>query len=273
MAGDGTLRLDAGDATVVIDPDRGGRLAALEIEGHPLLFSARSMALQWGAYPMVPWAGRVADGRFRFAGATHQLPRNVPPHSAHGTGFVSPWRVEANDDRRVDLSLELTEPWPLGGRVVQHIELEPGQLRLELSVEAGRSAMPAMVGWHPWFNRSLGRADGAAVEAKLRFEAESMYELDDRAIPTGRLVPPPPRPWDNCFTGVATGEADGPALIWPDLVELRLSSSCDHWVVYDRPGHAICVEPQSAAPDVFNRQPAVLDPGDRLEAWFQLEWR
>lgn len=273
MAGDETLRLDTGEATISVDPRRGGRLSALEVKGHSLLFSAASMALQWGAYPMVPWAGRVADGRFPFAGATHQLPRNLPPHSAHGTGFVSPWEVLSHQGSRIDLALELADPWPFGGRATQRIELEPDALRLELSVTAGDVAMPAMVGWHPWFNRFVGGQNGGAVEATLRFAPGAMYELDDRAIPTGRLVDPVPRPWDNCFTEVAEGPDDGPALIWPGVAELQLSSSCDHWVVYDHPDHAICVEPQSAAPDVFNRHPRVLEPGDRLDAWFRLGWR
>jgi aldose 1-epimerase len=273
MAHDETVRLEAGDVVVVVEPDQGGRLAALVVEGHPLVFSAASSALQWGAYPMVPWAGRVADGRFPFAGATHQLPTNLPPHAAHGTGFVSSWSVLDHTGDRIDLAMDLTEPWPFGGRVTQRIELKPDSLRLAMTVTAGEVAMPAMVGWHPWFNRFVGRPDGVAAEAELQFHPGSMYELDRRAIPTGRLVDPPPRPWDNCFTGVANGADDGPALIWPGVAELRLSSSCDHWVVYDRPGHAICVEPQSAAPDVFNRDPTVLDPGDRLEAWFSLTWR
>lgn len=268
LEGDETVGLRAGPAEVQIDPGRGGRLSALRIDGHPLLFSARSMALQWGSYPMVPWAGRVADGRFHFAGQLHELPTNLPPHSAHGVGFTSSWVVVDQSRSTVQLELELAKPWPFGGQVVQRFELGPESLLIELSVNAGEVAMPMMAGWHPWFNRFIGGRDGSPVEAELRFGATSMYELDDRAIPTGRLVPPPAGPWDNCFTGV---EQD-PVLSWPGLVELRLSSSCDHWVVYDQPGHAVCVEPQSDAPDAFNRSPTVLAAGDRLDAWFRLDW-
>jgi len=271
MTGDDRLHLNRGRASVEIDPGRGGRLAALVVDGHPLLFSARSVALQWGSYPMVPWAGRVADGRFSFAGATVELPKNLPPHAAHGVGFTSPWAVVDRGSSEVELTTDLGSPWPFGGQVSQRFRLDEGGLTIELTVTAGDGAMPVMVGWHPWFNRHLGTegANRSPVEVELGFAARSMYELDDRAIPTGRLVAPQPRPWDNCFTGVD----EDPLLTWPGLLELRLSSSCDHWVVYDQPGHAICVEPQSAAPDAFNREPAVVAAGDRLEAWFRLGWR
>ena len=257
------MSLAAGSAEAEIDLDRGGRLASLRVSGRPLLFSGASSALQWGSYPMVPWAGRVADGRFPFAGRLHRLPRNLPPHAAHGVGFTSPWA--RLDDRRIGLRLD--EPWPFGGLVEQRFDLDEGSLRITMTVEAEQS-MPLMLGWHPWFNRFIGGPDGRPIGAELRFSAGAMYELDERAIPTGRLVPPPPGPWDNCFTSLE----EDPTLCWPGLVRLRLSSSCDHWVVYDRPGHALCVEPQSGAPDEFNRDPSVLAGGQRREAWFQLDW-
>lgn len=257
------LRLSSGPAEAEVDVEQGGRVAALSIRNRPLLCSFESGSLQWGTYPMVPWAGRVADGRFDFAGRTHHLPLNLPPHAAHGSACTSAWEVA--DERTI--RLDLAPPWPFGGRVEQTFDLTDDHLTMTLSVEADQ-AMPVMVGWHPWFHRFLGGPDGRPVEAVLAFEAESMYELDARMIPTGRLISPPPGPWDNCFTGVRAG----PSVTWPGLVRLRLSSSCDHWVVFTRPGHALCVEPQSGAPDEFNRRAPVLAAGERLEAWFRLDW-
>ncbi|MEM9562526.1 MAG: aldose epimerase [Actinomycetota bacterium] len=272
------LSLESGPASTIVDTKAGGRLSALLVDDLPLLFTAPSVSVQWGSYPMVPWAGRVADGRFGFAGATHQLPLNMAPHAIHGVGFTSPWTVvdeatgSAGRARVATIALDLPEPWPFGGRAVQRFELTGEALTIELAVTA-EVDMPVMLGWHPWFNRHLGMADGSTVEAELTFLARSMYELDDRAIPTGRLVEPTPRPWDNCFTDVE----QGPVLRWPGLVDLTLTSSCDHWVVFDRPGHAVCVEPQSAAPDVFNRAPEAGGPptlagGETARAWFRLAW-
>ncbi len=256
------MQLSAGPAEVVIDLTNGGRLASLRLDGLPLVFTGGSSPLQWGSYPMVPWAGRVADGRFAFRGQDHQLALNMAPHAIHGVGFTNTWRqLDAET-----IGLDLTPLWPFGGWVEQRFDLDSTSLRLTMTVRADRD-MPVILGWHPWFNRFLGR-DGSPIEVELSFEASSMYELDDRAIPTGRLIPPCPGPWDHCFTGVT----QEPRLRWPGLVELQLQSSCQHWVVFDQPRHALCVEPQTAAPDEFNREPTVVAAGQQLDAWFLLTW-
>jgi aldose 1-epimerase len=33
---------------------------------------------------------------------------------------------------------------------------------------------------------------------------------------------------------------------------LTIDSDCSHWVVYNEPDHAVCVEPQSGPPDAVN---------------------
>ena len=264
-----TFRLVSGNGAVVVDAARGGRLASLTVGGHELLVTEggrgrrrRSDAL--GLVPDGAVAGRVRDGRFGFGGRSHQLPRNLPPHSAHGIGLTSAW--QRIDDRTI--GLELGPPWPFGGLATQRFDLEPGGLTITMTVEADLD-MPIMVGWHPWFVRRLpDPGGGEPVEAELRFGPGPMYELDATAIPTGRLVPAPPGPWDNCFTALQRP----PSIRWPGLLDLTLTSSCDHWVVYTEPAHALCVEPQSDAPDAFNRAPTVIAAGDRLEAWFRLGW-
>lgn len=250
---------------MVVSPDHGGRLASLTVGGHELLITdAGDGAMQWGSYPMVPWAGRVRNGRFHFAGRDVELPQNLPPHSAHGVGFTSTWTVV--DDRTIHCPL--APPWPFGGTATQRFDLDPAGLTTTLTVTAAE-AMPVMVGWHPWFPKTLTGDDDVDVAAHLTFGPAMMYELDDVAIPTGQLVDQPEGPWDNCFTNVP----GNPCISWPGVLEIELSSSCDHWVVYDQPAHALCVEPQSAAPDVFNRQPLVLNAGEELSAWYRIAWR
>jgi aldose 1-epimerase len=95
-----------------------------------------------------------------------------------------------------------------------------------------------------------------------------MYLRDDEGIPTGELVAPPPRPWDDCFVRpLAT-----PELRYPGLT-VRVESDCDHWVVYDQPSHATCVEPQSGPPDAVNLGLAtVLEPGEFLQRSMTVSW-
>lgn len=257
------LRLEGGGSSVVVDAHNGGRLASLQVEGYELLVIEAALGgLQWGSYPMVPWAGRVREGIFEFGGITYELPRNLPPHSAHGIGFTSAWSIV---DAQT-LACDLRSPWPLGGRATQRFELSDTELLITMTVEADQD-MPVMIGWHPWFARYLG--DGPEpVEAVLSFGQPAMYELDDAGIPTGTLVAMPPGPWDNCFLS----PEENPRITWPGAVELELSSSCDHWVVYTEPDHALCVEPQTDAPDVFNRSPTVLRAGASTSEWFRLRW-
>ncbi|MEZ5407163.1 MAG: hypothetical protein R2761_04000 [Acidimicrobiales bacterium] len=262
--------------------------------------------IAWGLYPMAPWAGRIRHGRFSSGGVEHRLPLTLPPHAIHGTAYTSAdWRVAGGGTRSADgltasadgltasadglsagadglsagadglsartveIAVELGDPWPWPARVEQRIGLGPDRLRLELTLAnhapPGSAPMPASIGWHPWFRRRV-----AGAEAQLRFPAASMFELDPDGIPTGRLVPPPPGPWDDCFTDLA----GPPVIAWPGVAELTLTSSCRCWVVYDRPAHALCVEPQTDAPDAVNRLPRCeLAAGETLTAWFEIRWR
>ena len=58
------MELKAGRAHIRLDPAHGGRLASLQIDGREVLVTESDDPRGWGAYPMVPWAGRVRSGRF-----------------------------------------------------------------------------------------------------------------------------------------------------------------------------------------------------------------
>lgn len=251
--------LESERARVTVDPVAGGRVASCVVDGHEILVDRDAEALAWGAYPMVPFAGRIDAGRFRFAGRDIELPQTLGGHAIHGYGYASQW--ERLDDEATApgvtspvVGFEFASPWPFEGSARQVFRLDDRSLTCVLEVRS-RDDQPVSVGWHPWFRRTL--TDGSELE--LAVEPERMYELD-AMIPTGRLVPPTPRPWDNCFVELARD----PLLRWGSTLAVTISSSCNHWVVYDEPDHAICVEPQSAAPDEVNRDPLVVVAGDRL---------
>jgi aldose 1-epimerase len=258
------MRLDSTTASATFSLTRGGRLASLIVHGSEVLITAGDdEVFGWGSFPLVPYAGRVADGAFSFRNTAYRLPVTMAPHAIHGVALRQAWTQTSS----TEITTQLGPPWPLGGSATQRATLDDNALELALTVTAGDQAMPAMVGWHPWFRRRLLR--DASVAAQLRFSAEQMYELDDTLIPTGRLIEPPPGPWDNCFTGMSQPLT----LTWPAAVELSLTSSCDHWVIFDQREYAICVEPQSDAPDVFNRHPTVLEPGQSLTETFRIAWK
>jgi aldose 1-epimerase len=228
-------------------------VAADDVGGAPML---------WGCYPMVPWAGRVRDGRFRFAGGEHRLPLDAPPHAIHGTGYRRPWAVTGPGA----LGLDLDEDWPFGGRAEVMATLEDTALHLDLTVTAGATAMPAVIGWHPCLRRHLDR--GAGAEAAVT--ATAMWERDRSGIPTGELVPVPPGPWDDAFAGVT----EPLRVSWPGALDLTLtaSSSASTWVVYDQDPRMVCLEPQTAPPDAFNREAPALAPGESRRLRLTLAW-
>lgn len=240
---------------VVIDPERGGRLAELWLWGANLLVPATADSLTWGCYPMVPYAGRVRHGQLTFEDRTHQLPVTLGAHAIHGFGFVSPWTVRSRTDTTVDLVFHLGDPWPWEAEVRQRITLTERAVELEMMVSA-KQRQPVCLGWHPWFVRELEGADPhARGTVDLDIDPVAMYELDDEAIPTGHLIEVPPGPWDNCFTGMTRAH-----LTWGEA-RLTLTSDASHWVVYTEPEHAVCVEPQTGPPNDVNTAPHVV--GDR----------
>lgn len=255
-------RLACGPLQVDIAADAGGRIARISRDGMDWLVGyddANAAMIAWGCYPMLPWAGRIRRGRFVFEGREYRLPINLQGHAIHGVGFGLPWQIRERQSHCIELSLELPRDgrWPFGGVAVQQIELTDDAVRCRLSLQAGDEAMPRPVlGWHPWFIKP----------DRLEFHPQAFYPRDDEGIAVPPTVAPPPGPWDDCFIN------HQPVLIHRQGRRLRLTSDCNHWVVYDQPAHATCVEPQTGPPDAFNLAPATLLPHASIDAWFAMEW-
>ncbi|MER5785059.1 aldose 1-epimerase [Streptomyces mobaraensis] len=256
--------LTAGKAAVTVDQENGCRLSSLRIDGTELL----RQGPKYGSFPMVPWCGRIAYGRFRNGGETHQMPLNhLPhPHALHGTGRDTAWRVSRAENSFAAFTYDLAAPWPYPGRVTQLVELAEDSLTLTMGVEAASDSFPAQAGWHPWFLRNLGT--GGDVE--LDFAPAWQEERGDDHLPTGRRIDPLPGPWDDCF-----GMPDGVAvtLTWPGALELKVTSRAEWVVVYDEQDEAVCVEPQSGPPNGLNTMPRLVTPIDPLEISTTWSWR
>jgi aldose 1-epimerase len=234
----------------VVDPDRGARLTSLVIDGHEVLAHSSDPTMRPeiadGCFPMVPWAGRVRDGRLTLDGTTYQLPQTDGANAMHGLGNGSAWERVAEGT----YELSIGAPWPAEGVASLTYELLDAGIRIELSWDDETEA-PCSIGLHPWFRRQLDV--GGALVASLA--PDLMVERGDDGLPTGRLVEPTPGPWDDCFR-----LATPPVLTWPGALELTLTSSAPWWVIYDQPADTICVEPQTAPPDAFDHP--TLQPDD-----------
>ncbi len=252
--------LRQGALEVALAPEAGGRLAQIRFAGVAWLLGHEEApaTIAWGCYPMVPWAGRVRAGRFDVDGRTYRLPRNFGAHAIHGVGFSRRWKVDTFGPSRATLSLALPRDgyWPFGGVARQSVTLGTDTLRVMLSVEADDAAMPAVLGWHPWFRKP----------ERVLFAPEAMYPRDDADMATLPPVPPGPGPWDDCFI------SHDDIVLEREHQRLHLRADTSHWVVYDGAPVATCVEPQTGPPDAFNLAPHVLAPGQRLDLTFDLAW-
>lgn len=276
------LHLEAAGVTASIDPSRGGRLASLRVGGRELLLGPAGpddTSIRWGCYLMAPWAGRLANGRFSWQGRTIQLPRTHGRHAIHGLVWGRPWRVEAAERATATLSCDLPlDEWPMGGIVRQAFTLSAGLLTQHATINAG-DAMPAALGWHPWFRRS--------GDVALRVPTAQIVETT-AMLPTGRYAPASgrldlrnrPRLGRRRIDAAYVGVEPPLELTWPDLT-LRLETA--PWlstVVVFTPSHAVCVEPESAAPNALALPPReaaaagirMLEPGAALEASFTIAW-
>ncbi|MFJ8507660.1 aldose 1-epimerase [Streptomyces avermitilis] len=255
------ITMTAGDAEVALLPGNGGRVRSLRVGGVELLRQGE----RYGCFPMVPWCGRIRDGKFRNGATLHQMPLNSPPHAIHGTARDGAWRVARSDKNEAVLTYDLVEPWPYPGRVTQVAALTEDSLTLTMSVETYESSFPAQIGWHPWFNRNLGQDD-----ARVDFTPAWQEERGADHLPTGNRIAPLPGPWDDCF-----GMPDGVhvTLSWPGQLELTVASREEWVVVYDEQPEAVCVEPQTGPPDGLNTRPRLVTPIEPLEATTTWTWR
>jgi galactose mutarotase-like enzyme len=272
------IELKAGPDRVVVDETTGGRLASLVAGGLERLVDRVDDPFMWGVYPMIPWAGRVADAVI--AEPHIQLRANKGPHAIHGVTYDLPWQVDRQATNAVELLCPLpTSRWPPGGMAAQRITLSHGRLELEIQVQANDHPMPVAVGWHPWFRRP------ARGDMTVYVESDAVLEVSKDLIPTGvvrsvtrklDLRGGPKlgrRRLDHTYVGVSE-----PAVVrWPDLeLTIELPHKASTFVVHT-PERGVCVEPQTAWPDPFVRpdQSGVvhLGPHDIFNAITRWTWR
>jgi aldose 1-epimerase len=258
---DEDITLTAGDAEVTVQPGNGGRIGGLRVGGTELLRQGE----RFGCFPMVPWCGRIRDGRFLDGAAVYQMPLNSPPHAIHGTARDGAWRTARRTADEAVITYDLVAPWPFPGRVTQVVALTEDALTLTMAVEAYDDSFPAQIGWHPWFNRNLGDAD-----VRLDFGPAWQEERGADHLPTGNRVDRGPGPWDDCF-GMPGGV--DVTLTWPGRLELKVTSPQEWVVVYDEQEAAVCVEPQTGPPNGLNTLPRLVTPIDPLEATTTWSWR
>ena len=275
------LAADGVEATVV--PGLGARLASLRIAGKERIVDGGAETLAWGCYPMAPWVGRLESARVPWQGRPVAVPADHGRHAIHGLVHSSPWAVTGSAPSAAGFAADLPASWPWAGRVEQQLAVSPSALSVTGVVEA-REAMPAALGWHPWW------AFDAADTVELTVPAARVLVTDGELIPTGETAEVAGRATD-LRSGARLGsrrldhtyvDLQGPiGFAWPDVsavMEPGPGMVAVHVFVTDQ---AVCLEPLTAWPNAHALAPrgvpdtglAVVTPGSPLRTGWRLRWR
>ncbi len=266
------LHLEAGDWKVALQPELGGTIAALTFQGRDVLRPTPAGAtnpLETACFPLVPYANRIADGRFVFAGESYGLPRNMDgqDHPLHGVGWLRGWDVQATDAGAAVLihTHEADANWPWSYRAEQHVSLDESGLHVSLSVQNTTDcAMPAGLGFHPYFP--------ADAETRLSFDAKSVWLADDAMLPTDRAGANQLADWSRGETVVRSTLIDNAYEGWSkdatiatrnDTITLS-GEGTPYLHVFTPPGLGFfCAEPVSDMPNALNlADPTILAPDE-----------
>ena len=275
------MRLTAHGWTLDLRPELGGSILALHHAGRAVLRPSAGDAahpLETACFPLVPYANRIAQGRFTHSGVAHQLPRNFGadhPHTLHGTGWLRAWEVaeQAGDSAmlRHDHAGDDHWPWPFAAE--QRFTLAPGTMIVDLSVRSlADRPVPAGLGLHPYFPRD--DATGLTFSADRAWLADA-GDLRTDAAPADRFGD-----WhegapvagdtliDNSYSGW-----DGVARIAQrdHLLHLAATGAPDCHLFRPPAGSFFCLEPVSHLPDAINREGmALLAPGAAMTLGLRL---
>lgn len=281
---------------LVVDPAQGVNVMAGYVKRGdqwlPFMPDAQGDAsdLKASSFVLVPYSNRIENGQFTFQGQHYQL-ENGARHASHGDVRGRPWEIEEQSATSITCSIDSRHfadsnwPWPFTASLIY--ALQENALHSELSVtNHGNSAMPAGLGWHPYYNRTLTR-EGEPVF--LNFGVQGVYpDANDNRIPSGPVQPIAPNQdfrnerellpenfIDACFYGYAGGGT----IAWPESnVRLHYSATanCGHLILYNPAKPYFAVEPVTNANNGVNLLAAgdptsglqVLDPGETLTATF-----
>ena len=213
------------------------------------------------------------------------LPLNRPPerHSIHGHGWQAGWRRSRYALTRPPLEYRhAAGAWPWAYRATQRFALSAASLTVALSLRnESDTAMPAGIGWHPYFLRT--------PRTTVTAEVEGIWLTDDEVMPTVLTAPRPGADptrgvmvdavaLDNCFVGwrrraVIERPESGVRLL------MTAETPLDCLVLYTPPDRPFfCAEPVSHVTDAFNLATVgradtgtqILEPGEALRATITL---
>jgi len=260
-----SITVSSADISVTIDLENGGRLSSVRWQDLELAVEKRTSPLSWGWYAMAPWAGRIGRGKLETPHGVEQLPTDVlPPHAIHGLLLDSKIHVGQVSANEAMVWCDLPAPYE-GARVEQRVVVGQSFLTWSLLYKNGDRPMPAWLGFHPWFRRTLTRGS----EVEVFNPASFMMTLDSEGLPNGRIQAVTTPPWDDVFGGLQ----GAPTLTWPGALKLTCQATDPWWVIYTMDPVGVCVEPQTAPPHAASLGLApILAAGEQIRLDYQFSF-
>ncbi|SFL85678.1 aldose epimerase family protein [Salibacterium qingdaonense] len=223
-------------------------------------------------------AGRIPYGRLQLGDEIHHLSLNEGDHHLHGgsTGFSHRfWNYEVKSDGgepSVSFTLQSVdgeEGYP--GRVevtVTYTLDREGNLTIEYEAIPERTTWISLTN-HAYFNLSGDKKRGLAAHT-LQAPVEFVFELDDKLIPTGTLVPAEGTPFD------VREETSLAEVLGADHPQIDTGGGgFDHFFVFDQDsGRSVYLEEEESGRTmkVDTTEPgAVIYTGNKLSSTLELE--
>lgn len=280
----GQTEIVAHDWYIKIDAARGGQIVECTWRDQEILAPGRfgfwPVDQHAGCFPLVPFSNRIHDAEFTFEGRKILLsePEFVMPHALHGMGWRRAWVIRESLPGSVEMVFGHHDgqwPWPF--HATQVVQADATSLTLSVSIlNTGHQRMPAGLGLHPYFPRT--------VDMRMRMAAEGYWRTapDNPSLPVAWCAMSPETDFgefrslkgmdlDNCFTGW-NGHL---TLDYPTnrlRISMHASSERGNLVIYyPGDGEVFCCEPVSHANNAINVEniPApqamdILAPGETL---------
>lgn len=268
------MELTSGLQRVQWDPDLGGRLVSWRVGDLELLPRRSDDPIEFGMYPMAPWAGRVRDNRISVEDLHRMglrgdepvaLPNNYPPWALHGTCFTAPVDSMVATDSTV-VSRQVIPQWPWPAELINTWTILENGIDVTMTVHSDVPS-PVLLGWHPWFPRELR---GASVQWSM---PSATVSVRSDSLPTEEWlnIEDTSGPYDDVFH-CPDNRVD---ITWPDVLTLSVTSSHPWFVIFDEQPNAICVEPQTQVPNAWRSPWSGESDISRLGAGVELttRWR
>jgi aldose 1-epimerase len=230
---------------------------------------------------LIPFPGRIGDGRYVFDGQFLKLECNDKegPNAIHGFVRNLPWHMQEAHSNKVTFEINLDDDtyagrgYPFSLAIGVMYDLGVSGLTCTFTVKnVGQQAAPVGVGFHPYFTVGTSLVD----EAEVQIPGTAYLEFNERLVPTGTILSVSGTPWDcrrfreigrrrfnHCYVQL---ERDAQGMATASLrhtaggraIDITMDPAFSAVVVYsgdaiaDAPRAALAIEPMTCASDAFN---------------------